>query len=126
MIDKLLQGGAEDQIAELQRIVAADRRFSTANRLGSYGAGLNDGRGLVVHSRGGERVGLRFPNGESLLSGREDIVQIFDRQGIATARFTMSEPPEGIALMTQAEMQQVSFEQAGTSLYTEKAEMSFT
>jgi hypothetical protein len=106
MVDRLVQGGAGDQIAGIQTIAEEDLLFSKAYGSSIFAAGLDDGRTLTVHRQGGKRVGIRFPAGENLVAGSEDIALIRDRQGLVTARFSLGEAPEGFTPLAQEEMPQ--------------------
>lgn len=110
MIDRLPQGGAGDQIAALNDQAAEDRRLSSADGNNMFLAGLDNGRSLVVHHRGGEKVGIKLSDTDRFIAGSKDVVYMLDGQGVYTTRFTMGEPPEEFSPVAPEEVQRIAHE----------------
>jgi hypothetical protein len=73
-----------------------------------FAAALGDGRTMVVHQRGGEKVGISIPDNKRLFCGSDSIVVLRDRQDVVVRIFSMGEPPDEFTPVAPEEVQRLS------------------
>ena len=72
---------------------------------------LKDRNGVIrreFHLRGGKRLGIREPNGGTIIFDSNDVVHDYDESGNLLRRYTLQNPPEGFIVMSIEELNQLS------------------